>query len=64
MGEIIYIDEYLLKEDIKKVEDAIKEARTLISQGHDIPSEVLADLESLRDMLNHKLADVITGASG
>tara|TARA_B100000809_G_C15114972_1_gene522074 strand:- start:2074 stop:2274 length:201 start_codon:yes stop_codon:yes gene_type:complete len=64
MGEIIYLDEYLIKEDIRKVEDAINEARTLRSMGHDIPGEVFEDLESLQELLNFKLTAMITGASG
>ena len=62
MAEIIYLDEHLLKQDIKKVEDAIKEARTLSTQGHDIPAEVFEDLEALRDILDYKLKLLVTGS--
>ena len=59
MSNILYIEEYRIKRDIKEVEDAIVVARKMISRGVSVPEETLSRLENMRLFLEQKLIDFI-----
>tara|TARA_R110002020_G_scaffold19158_9_gene66584 strand:- start:896 stop:1087 length:192 start_codon:yes stop_codon:yes gene_type:complete len=59
MSNILYIQEYRIKRDLKEVEDAIVVARRMISRGVAVPDETLSRLENMRMLLEQKLIDFV-----
>ncbi len=59
MSNVLYIEEYRIKRDIKEVEDAIVVARKMLSRGVSVPEEALSRLENMRLFLEQKLVDFV-----
>ena len=55
MSNIVHLDEYKIKKDIKKIQNAIMTARTLIADGINVPNNILNKLQELNEKLEKKL---------
>ena len=55
MNNIVHLDEYRIKKDLKKVQNAIAMARTLIADGVVVPKNILPRLHGLEEKLEKRL---------
>jgi len=63
MGNIIYLEEIRIKKDIAAAMNELKTARTLSTQGIDIPKNIFNKLEQKIDNLENKLRNYILGTN-
>jgi len=59
MPDITYLEEYRLKKELEKAQNAMNTARNLVASGVKVPSDVLGRLQYLINQLEQKLADYI-----
>jgi len=55
MSNLVHLDEYKIKKDIKKIQNAIMTARTLITNGIHVPNNIINRLQELNEKLEKKL---------
>jgi hypothetical protein len=55
MDNIVHLDEYRIKRDLKKVQTAIATARALIADGIAVPKNILPRLRGIEEKLEKQL---------
>jgi len=55
MHNVVHLDEYKIKKDIKKVQKAMYTVKSLIANGIKVPNDILINLQALAEKLEKKL---------
>jgi tRNA(Phe) wybutosine-synthesizing methylase Tyw3 len=55
MNNVVHLDEYRVKKDLKKVQNAMVTARTLIANGIKIPNNIINRLQEIMTKLEKQL---------
>jgi hypothetical protein len=64
MDNVIILEEVRLRKSIKEAEDTLKQARTLISLGEEVPEGVIPKLEQIIAKLEQKLINIFENSNG
>lgn len=59
INDIIFLEEYRIKKELKKVQKAMNTARKLISEGVKVPNDVMGRLQYLIGHLEQKLENFV-----
>ena len=59
MDNVIFIDEIRIRKSIEETQEALNQAKMLISIGIDVPSDVIPRLETILSDLEQRLIDLI-----
>ena len=55
MSNVVHLDEYKIKKELKKVQNAMLTARSLIASGIKIPNNIINRLQNIATKLEKKL---------
>jgi hypothetical protein len=55
MSNVVHLDEYKIKKEIKKVQNAMSTARSLIASGINVPNNIINRLQKIAAALEKKL---------